>query len=416
MHSLKYVTVIAVLPLLLSTAGIGIASQAHADSSMVCGLQLCSDILGGRAAWVQEQTRSIVAPSTDETVEQQQNDQMAPDEMDVPTVDKQEEADQNPMTLRLSRTNVPAEIPMHMGYYDGQEVYFIITDSSDPTHADIITESQGWQVELAPMLKNAPAETLSRTYMFVNGIPGDGVHQFQAEVFTSTPEQAEAYSPLTAHVHVVWNDDAKPRILDSETMIMDAEADGEVMLIELPVVINMPMIVWPGGQMPVKEDTALTDETPYGGAQVLEIDTEEMTVTFVAHRGWGPDGRTIYYIVTDATPSGPADMMGVVNSPKTAGLIANSAAVDLFQFKNGLIGSGPLGFQPGIASSAPGDEQYSPMWRIYAAEWSMPQDARLLETIGDLNAYREAGMISIDIVRPMDSNHIVNCPFIDPFQ
>ena len=32
-----------------------------------------------------------------------------------------------------------------------------------------------------------------------------------------------------------------------------------------------------------------------------------MTVTFVAHRGWGHDGRTIYYIVTDATPSGPAE-------------------------------------------------------------------------------------------------------------
>ena len=61
-----------------------------------------------------------------------------------------------------------------------------------------------------------------------------------------------------------------------------------------------------------------------------------MNVTFIAHRGWGPDGRTIYYIVTDATPSGPAGMMGVVSSPTSASLIANSAAVDLYQFKNGL--------------------------------------------------------------------------------
>ena len=52
---------------------------------------------------------------------------------------------------------------------------------------------------------------------------------------------------------------------------------------------------------------------PYGGGQITEINEEEMTVTFVAHRGWGPDGRTIYYIVTDATPSGPAEMMGVVD-------------------------------------------------------------------------------------------------------
>ncbi|MGI9567834.1 MAG: hypothetical protein ACR2LL_12590 [Nitrosopumilus sp.] len=41
---------------------------------------------------------------------------------------------------------------------------------------------------------------------------------------------------------------------------------------------------------------------------------------------------------------------------------------------------------------------------------------QLLETIDDMNAYKEAGLIDIGIARPMDSDHIVNCPFIDPFQ
>ena len=41
---------------------------------------------------------------------------------------------------------------------------------------------------------------------------------------------------------------------------------------------------------------------------------------------------------------------------------------------------------------------------------------QILETIDDMNAYREAGLIDIGIARPMDSDHIVNCPFIDPFQ
>ena len=44
--------------------------------------------------------------------------------------------------LRLSRTNVPATIPMHQGYYNGEDVFYIITDSSDSTHADIITANQ----------------------------------------------------------------------------------------------------------------------------------------------------------------------------------------------------------------------------------------------------------------------------------
>ena len=66
-------------------------------------------------------------------------------------------------------------------------------------------------------------------------------------------------------------------------------------------------------------------------------------------------------------------MMGVVSSPTSASLIANSAAVDLYQFKNGLTGTGPLGFQPGIAAGAPGDANYSPMWRIFMIGWDNPE-------------------------------------------
>ena len=318
--------------------------------------------------------------------------------------------------LTLSRANVPATIPMHQGYYNGEDVHFIITDSSDESHADIITGNQGWKVELAPLLANAPEEALSKTYMFTNGIDGDGVHGFQGEVFTSTPAQPEVYSGLSKVVHVSWNEESSATALMSASEIIAASDDGSVSLEQTDVVLNTPQIVWPGGQMMVKEDKTLADDTPYGGGQVLDIDTEAMTVTFVAHRGWGPDGRTIYYIVTDATPSGPAGMMGVVDAPTSASLIANSAAVDLFQFRNGIAGSGPLGFQPGIAASAPGDSNYSPMWRIFMVGWEDESNAAVLETMSDINAYREAGLITSGLARPMDSDHIVNCPFIDPFQ
>ena len=68
-------------------------------------------------------------------------------------------------------------------------------------------------------------------------------------------------------------------------------------------------------------------------------------------------------------------MMGVVSSPTSASLIANSAAADLYQFKNGLTCTGSLGFQPGIAAGAPGDANYSPMWRIFMIDWDNPDDA-----------------------------------------
>lgn len=318
--------------------------------------------------------------------------------------------------LRLSRASVPATIPLHQGYYNGEPVFFIITDSSDPKHAEIITASQGWKVEVAPPLVDTPGDSLQTAYMFTNGVEGNGVHGFQAEVLTATPAQPEGYSALTKHIHVTWNDGVTPEILDSEPAVLQAEVDGKVTLSELPVVLNMPQIVWPEGQMVVKEVETLTDDTPYGGGQVLDIDTDAMTVTFVAHRGWGPDGRTIYYLVTDATPSGPAGMMGVVDAPNLAPSLVSPAAVDLFQFKNGIKGSGPLGFQAGIGGSAPGDENYSPLWRINMISWGDPDSASVLETMDDIAALKTAGLITSALARPMDSDHVVNCPFIDPFQ
>jgi len=53
------------------------------------------------------------------------------------------------------------------------------------------------------LLKNAPEEALSKVYLFTNGIEGNGIHGYQGQVFTSAPAQAEVYSALTSHVHVM---------------------------------------------------------------------------------------------------------------------------------------------------------------------------------------------------------------------
>jgi len=456
--TLKYFGLLAILPLLtvaitanyapeadaLKGQGVSSARYGSATAKIVCGDRLCSEISGGYEAWIEgkgQSSRTTVPTAPAPEMEamdsmEEEMDSMKAKEMDamdsmekemeladsmkakeMEMMDSMEEEKADPgSVLRLSRANVPAVIPLHQGFYDGGDVYFIITDASDEAHANTISENQGWRVELAPLLANAPDAALSTTYMFKNGVEGDGVHGYQGEIFTSTPAQPDVYSALTSHVHVEWNDGSEPQVLMSEQEVMDAESAGELTLHSKDVVVNMPQIMWPDGHMMVKEDKTLTDETGYGGGQVLNIDTDEMTVTFIAHRGWGPDGRTIYYIVTDATPSGPAGMMGVTSAPTSANLIANSAAVDLFQFKNGIKGSGPLGFQAGIAAGAPGDANYSPMWRISGITWADPDNASLLETMDDIFAYKDAGLVDTMLLRPMDSDHIVNCPFIDPFQ
>ena len=316
----------------------------------------------------------------------------------------------------LSRTNVPATIPMHKGIYEGNQVLYIITDGSDEDYAKTISEKQEWNVELAPSLANVPENTLQKLFIFKNGVKGDGIYGFQNEVISNTPSQESEYSALSSVIEVTWKVGQKEIEFQSAADVIAAEEGGRIEFNETGVVLNAPQIVWPDGQMTIRPDKEITNEMPYSGGQITEINEEEMTVTFVAHRGWGPDGRTIYYIVTDATPSGPAESMGVVSCPSSANLIAHSGAVDLFQFKNGIIGSGPLGFQPGIAGAALGDENYSPMWRIYLVEWNDASSAKILETKSDIDVFRVNDMISVSIARPTNSDHIVNCPFIDPFQ
>ncbi|KAF6248091.1 hypothetical protein C6990_01235 [Nitrosopumilus sp. b3] len=316
----------------------------------------------------------------------------------------------------LSRTNVPATIPMHKGIYNGNQILYIITDGSDKEYAKELSEKQEWNVEVAPVIADVPKDTLQKIFIFKNGVKGDGIYGFQDEVFSSTPSQESEYSALNSVIEVTWKKGQKEIVFESATDIIDAQEKGRIEFNETGIVLNSPQITWPDGQMKIRSDKEITDDMPYGGGQIIEINEEELTVTFVAHRGWGPDGRTIYYIVTDATPLGPAETMGVVSSPSSANLIAHSGAVDLFQFKNGIKGSGPLGFQAGIAGASLDDKNYSPMWRIYLVEWNNPESAKILETKSDIDAFRADGLLSVSIARPLNSDHIVNCPFIDPFQ
>lgn len=319
-------------------------------------------------------------------------------------------------SLLLSRTHVPATIPMHKGIYNGNQVLYIITDGSNEDYTKSLSEQQGWKVELAPVLETIPDNALQKMFIFKNGVKGDGIYGFQDEVFSSTPSQQSEYSALNSVIEVKWKTGQKEIIFSSADEIIAAKEAGRIEFNETGLVLNTPQIIWPDGQMKIRSDKEITGVMSYNGGQIIEINEKELTVTFVAHRGWGPQGQTIYYIVTDATPAGPAETMGVVSSPKSANLIARAGAVDLFQFKNGIKGTGSLGFQPGIAGASLGDANYSPMWRIYLVEWNDAKSAQILETKSDIDSFKLDNMISVSLARPTNSDHIVNCPFIDPFQ
>jgi len=313
--------------------------------------------------------------------------------------------------LKLSQANVALDIPMMKGYENGHEIFFIATDASDNKTAAQITNETGFKVNFAPILAQTPEAARGQAYVFTNGIPGQGPFVFQLPVVNAKPGD-QGYSPLLQLNMVEWNQGIAAKEIKSVQEMVSAQQNGSLTIAKTNTIVNHPAIKWEGGSLNIKQDKNITDDTPYMEGQVLNIDIGKMTVTFVAHRGWGPDGKTIYYIVTDATPEMPANMMGVPFVQADEIIATTPVAVDLLQFGKGIRGSGPMGFQSGIGAANPDDTNYSPMWRISFIEWKDPSKARILENMHDVAAMQAAGLITV--VPAMGGKHVVNCPFFEP--
>src|SRR5438093_6231821 len=312
--------------------------------------------------------------------------------------------------FKLARASIPIDIPLAKGYENGNEIFFIATDASDEKIAQQATNLLGFKVNFSPLLSQTPESALSQAFAFTNGVPGKGPFGFQIPVLNAKPGDT-GYSPLLKVNTVTWKNSSSVKELKSVQEIMDGEKNGSLTINKTGIVVNHPAIKWQGGEMKIRDDKNITDDSTYGPAQVLKIDTNKMLVTMVAHRGFGPDGRTIYYIVADATPEMPATMMGITSVPFDEKLVGTPVAVDLFQFKNGINGTGPMGFQAGIGAANPTDKNYSPMWKISFNEWKDPSKARILGSIDDIVAMKKSGMITI--TPAMGGKHVVNCPFFD---
>jgi hypothetical protein len=310
----------------------------------------------------------------------------------------------------LSRASIPIDIPLKEGFVNGNPVFYINTDVSDQKLAVQLTNTAGFKVNYAPLLAQTPGNAVAQFYVFKNGLKGNGTFGFQPTVGNAQPGDAN-YSPLWKINTVEWKNGVTPTQLKSEKEVMDAKARGDLTVASTNIVANCPFVKWNGGEMKIREVKNINDDSKYMGGQVLKIDTEKMIVTMVGHRGFGPDGKTIYYIVADATPQMPAAMMGVTLAPIDEKLLSSAAAPDLFQFTNGINGSGPMGFQAGIGAANPTDSNYSPMWKISFNQWKDPSKARILETVNDITTMKQAGMITV--TPAMGGKHVVNCPFFD---
>ncbi|HEU5172157.1 MAG TPA: hypothetical protein VFT83_01390 [Nitrososphaeraceae archaeon] len=316
-------------------------------------------------------------------------------------------AQQNEKTQNLTETNIPKVLPLVRGFADGNEVFYITTEVSDEKLANYLSNLTNSRVVYTPALKYAPAQSLANIYEFTNGIKGSGPEGFQPNIADSQPGDNN-YSPLWKVNLVTWNDGITPRELTSEEDIVNAIKNKELTIKPTDIIVNCPFVQWKDGSLKVRENKTLTDNSPYGGGQVLDIDTKKMQVTFVAHRGFAPDGSTIYYIATDASVKKVADDLGVVFVNRTGSTLDSGSSSDLYVFTNGIKGNGPMGFQASIASTNTGDEAYSPLWRIQTETWKDPSQAQFLTSLEEITEHAKQGHLTTDV-----AGVVVNCPFVE---
>jgi hypothetical protein len=149
--------------------------------------------------------------------------------------------------MGMAVAGVPVAPPVK-GYAEGETIYFLHTEASDPEVAKMLTEMMDDSpVLVVPELAEAPERLVAPVYVFTNGVKGDGPFGYQPDVFPAPPGTAE-YRPLRAVLLVSWRDEGAARELRSAAEVRAAEQAGEVTVERPGVVVNMPMMTWPGGQ------------------------------------------------------------------------------------------------------------------------------------------------------------------------
>ena len=138
-------------------------------------------------------------------------------------------------------------VPNITGYVEGQEILFQHTEVSDPKVAELLTEMVSSPVLVVPALAQAPPSLLANVFVFKNGLRGGGPFKYQPDVF-DYPPGSEGYRPLRALALVTWKNEQAARVLKSEREVKAAEQAGQVVIERPGVVVNMPLVTWPGGR------------------------------------------------------------------------------------------------------------------------------------------------------------------------
>lgn len=278
------------------------------------------------------------------------------------------------------------------GAFDGKDVYFVRTDTSDKNFA------AAEELVYVPRLATLTGDGLSGAAYVVEGAAAD-----QPVVFSSEPGQDD-YTPAWTLHRVKWS--GTPRILRSESEVLSAKAAGELSIERTDIVINAGIVKWSNGEMAVDNK-----KTAYlGKGMLLEpVNTSAMTATFKLGQCY-PGSR---YFVLDHSMGPMADMTFTAFSPwLQSGPSAAGATGRTNVFMNGVKGPGPMGFQPSAFDFPAGDLAWSPYWDHWTYAWKDGVKPRLLTSQTAIHKARDAGDLDEFPGVPDTKGEIftVNCP------
>jgi hypothetical protein len=277
---------------------------------------------------------------------------------------------------------------LHRGVVDGDDVWFIRTDASNEQFA------KSEKLVVTPKLAPLAEEDLSGELFLVDG---------GSAVLSSRPGRDD-YTPAWRVRRVRWRQD--PRRLSSVAQLRSAASRGELTVEDTNAVMNAAIVKWPGGQIGVDRKLRAYLE---GGQLIEPPDTRAGEVKFKLHECF-PSAR---YIVTDHSIAPAAEMTRTAFAPRLHAKPRDAGGTGRTNvFMDGVKGSGPMGAQPSVFDSDPGDPVWSPYWDHFTYSWAKTDRIRVLRTERQVHAARDAGELKEFPGTPDTNGEIftVNCP------
>ncbi len=170
-------------------------------------------------------------------------------------------------------------------------------------------------------------------------------------------------------------------------------------------IVLLTLVLWPGGR-----DATMAEQDE----NMANMETAT-TVRFPPVEGFYA-GSDILFAHTEASDEQIAEMLTtmmdspVLIVPELAD-VPESARANVYVFTNGVTPEGamggPMGFQPDVFDSAPGDDDYSPLRAVNLVTWADGAEPRVLQSADEILAAEESGELTIE-----QSGVVVNMPVL----